>query len=934
MIKRIPIKGISRDPSGQIAADGMCADSLNVQLDMGELAPAIAPKEANARFERAVGGTVAANDQITGEPRYIHKGDGYENLLCVITSQEEVENENVTVYTVKSFSKVHGGQMVYTSTGAEVADIIAVGNTLVVSAGEKIVYILWKNGEYRVLGDKVPVPDISFRIGDMVDTRMSEDPLTYEEAGQQGWIEPVEAELIKLDAENYPKFNHDYQGETTEFGSIAKRYSFKDDQYSEFWLPVFDDLWSEVFKAMATERDAGRAIFPIFVRYAVRLYDGSLYSQSIPILLGGDIEYFFSTMGLLVSTTAGASDNISFKEKMIVKCANAYHVFLKSALSNAGIFDGWDDIVTSVDIFISPQILPPQRDAGKFDVKFLMESSTMTFTSRYYSIESFHVDPYYVENNQDEMLMLNQTTYLAKSYTIKEFNELAGVETRMDDLNLSADWIASQESMVETPGSMHRIIGGDFFKYNNRLLIAGAEQKLYPGYEHYHSSEWMLSFPALDFTVYFYIHGEDGDYVVSREITHRSEAIVKDSQTLYNEFPGPWIAYPDSRCYKVVFVRTYQSQQGRTYYGIVTHPMKAASEINISYAFIGFGKHIEPADYTTGAILPVVNDVWVHSDSIYAAKVNNPFLFSTTNEYRFLNGTILAVAAATTPLSEGQFGQFPLYVFTDEGVFALSVNERGDFLISNAVSRDVILGKKAFTAIEQGVFFASARGLLLLQGSTVTKVSELMDGPVDEMDSELQELIAETYITSFGIPDSDTFVSYLNGCRMAYDYVAKRIIVYNPDKDYAYVYKIDTQSWHRFCFGKRLVNALNSYPEALVSTSEEGQANQGVYDFSVPAESEGAEALPGVVYTRELILDGVDVYKAISRLKIRGRYADGHVKWQLQGSNDGVSYVNLHSLRGPSWKWYRLAIVTLLGPKERVSYIELDYEPRFTNKIR
>ena len=69
MIKRIPIKGISRDPSGQIAADGMCADSLNVQLDMGELAPAISPKDANSRFEKLTGSVVAANDQVKGEPR-------------------------------------------------------------------------------------------------------------------------------------------------------------------------------------------------------------------------------------------------------------------------------------------------------------------------------------------------------------------------------------------------------------------------------------------------------------------------------------------------------------------------------------------------------------------------------------------------------------------------------------------------------------------------------------------------------------------------------------------------------------------------------------------------------------------------------------------------------------------------------------------------
>jgi hypothetical protein len=73
MIKKIPIKGISRDPSGQIAADGYCADSLNVQLDMGEMAPVIKPVSALD----SEGGRIEAS----GDILYIHKGIGYENLI-------------------------------------------------------------------------------------------------------------------------------------------------------------------------------------------------------------------------------------------------------------------------------------------------------------------------------------------------------------------------------------------------------------------------------------------------------------------------------------------------------------------------------------------------------------------------------------------------------------------------------------------------------------------------------------------------------------------------------------------------------------------------------------------------------------------------------------------------------------------------------------
>lgn len=73
MIKKIPIKGISRDPSGQISSDGYCADSLNVQLDMGEVAPMMRPQNTLDS-----GGSPV---NVVGEILYIHKGVGYENLI-------------------------------------------------------------------------------------------------------------------------------------------------------------------------------------------------------------------------------------------------------------------------------------------------------------------------------------------------------------------------------------------------------------------------------------------------------------------------------------------------------------------------------------------------------------------------------------------------------------------------------------------------------------------------------------------------------------------------------------------------------------------------------------------------------------------------------------------------------------------------------------
>ena len=177
------------------------------------------------------------------------------------------------------------------------------------------------------------------------------------------------------------------------------------------------------------------------------------------------------------------------------------------------------------------------------------------------------------------------------------------------------------------------------------------------------------------------------------------------------------------------------------------------------------------------------------------------------------------------------------------------------------------------------------------------------------------------------------FRTFLHGCLLAYDYANARILVLNRACSSMYAYKFDTQSWHRLQTGDGTpLRVLNSFPEAQVVMESKG--NQSVLDFSVIAENEDAVPLKGLVYTRDLDLDGADIYKTISRLKVRGRYADGHVKWQLQGSNDGVRYQTVHSLWGPSWKWYRIALVTMLGKDERISYVELEYVPRFTDKIR
>lgn len=806
-------------------------------------------------------------------------------------------------------------------------DITSVGNTLIVSTPKNMYYYLWKEGAYHFLGNKIPVPVIYFRMGDMEHNRTV--PVAEIDTTGFSTLSPEDG-VVRTDDE-MTVFPHENIGDTIHYGYSSKKYVFDNSFESGFWNEFLDATWGQIDKNLIEQARLGKAIFPIFVRYAVRLYDGTEYGQSIPILLGADINRFVDVKGIVLQMFGGddgKEKNALTIAAPFVAIADSYSIVMEVA--NRNMFGGWEDIVEAVDIFLSPQFAPPQRNAAKFDME-LIGKELATLAASQFEVKNFMLDPYYTEYNQEKMVLYYQNTYLARSFSMNEFRSLPSESVL--EVDTSSDFIMSQRALKESPWSMHYTQGGNLFNYNNRLMMSNVEQNLHHGYQFLHSVEWKSDgSPVPSYRIVYHLHGDNGEsIVISRDengqglIVPKQRPVVDNSSTNYTESPVAWFAYPDSRCYRI---DVYQNFGSTVMFS--SFATKTFDQADVAYVFLGFGVPFQGEQYTD--ILPADESlVYRMPNSLVVSKPNNPFVFPAEDVVTFIAGEILNIAVASVPLSEGQAGQFPLYVFTDEGVFAMTVDAEGKLRTSHNVSRDILLSKDALVGIEQGVFFAAARGLLLLQGSRVTNVSSQMDGLPTTMDESLLGKI-ETLL-GFHVDDHQAFRSFLSDCILAYDYANTRILVANPKYNAMYVYKFDTQSWHRMQtdFGKP-VRVLNAFPEAQIAMRS-GQY-QSLLDFSVLAENENAEAMRGLVYTRDLDLDGADIYKVISKLKVRGRFENGHIRWQLQGSNDGLNYTTVHSLRGPSWKWYRIALVTNLDKDERISYIELDYTPKFTDKIR
>jgi len=58
------------------------------------------------------------------------------------------------------------------------------------------------------------------------------------------------------------------------------------------------------------------------------------------------------------------------------------------------------------------------------------------------------------------------------------------------------------------------------------------------------------------------------------------------------------------------------------------------------------------------------------------------------------------------------------------------------------------------------------------------------------------------------------------------------------------------------------------------------------------------------------------------------------VRYILLGSMDNEHWGVLPSLRGGSYKWFKLVLLTNLSPTERISWIDVDYDTRMTNRFR
>lgn len=935
MIKEIKYSGYAAVPSDYECPDGQLAQSLNLLNETGSMQPIFPPK-------------ILLSLEAGSEIVFVHKTSAYKHYIlrsgdCYYWISDE-EGE-VLLNPLGSFSGVR--------------QVNAIGNTLLFLCADGLRYIFWKDikDAYLDLGSNIPFPEIKFALG--FGSAWESFRVSFE----------VPEEVRSYVADHWAPSDTQSGGNRPVGPSSRYRSSDLSALVTRASTAVYAGLNSYIAEA------ADRALFtePFFIRYALRLFDGSYVMHSAPVLM---IPNSSAPILPYLVVENGSSGVFTADTKIIhSKCSLLFQI-VESSLSD------WEDIVTHIDFFVSApiytydqsgEVAPLHLSANSNLEKFyhcgkamLRDGSSRAEGdggNRRHPVDPV-ADPVYgfpdgnyehyqspspgmvwnvgerdrsdiedaVASVQSALFYLVSSIEIGKVVAMDSFNLLDMEERSLRNLQ-------TRPRLDDDYQSHHTLFPSLSNEYNARLNLSGIDLRPFAGFPIASMAQYCCfaqsedSVSASFAKVYVRLRREGGSYWVCSETPCLLPAGLSETY-----FPR-WLFYPDSSAVEMV-IAEYADDSLKAYWRLPlsTHPF-----LEGAYWFRGLGKDIPDfisSDDTDNLVsLPdgfleaSFNEVIPLRNKIYTSAVNNPFFFPVTGINTVGTGRILGICSAAKALSQGQFGQFPLYAFTDEGVWALEVSSSGGFSAKQPITRDVCRSADSITQIDSAVLFATDRGIMLISGSQTQCISDVLNA-TDYFDFHSLPALCGKF-PEFCFPDC-LFIDNIKNCRMAYDYVNQRIIVFNPAKSYAYVYSMKTKLWGiQEC---SLSSVINSYPDAFAMA--EGEEENYLVDLS----HTDAEEVRCLLVSRPIKFDSPDVMKTLTTSIQRGllprRREDiatilygtrDYFSWHLIGSSSGLS---LRSFRGTPYKAFRIVSVATLRKGNTIAGCSFDVVPRMTNRLR
>lgn len=870
-VERLELRALRRNnPPG--AEDGDCGEFLNLRYRQGAF--------------RAVGPKVQLYAKPDFTESFIHKLYDQDKWIGYRESDNGIYSYDPATLDETLLGTIEGTYY----------DFRSLKNYLIVTTSTKLMVWLWQDGEYQRINM------------DSLDKLINVE---------------VTTDAANTSDYNYPESDSDYARGDTNNGVV-------DEDQRDLAAAELIGLY---YKRLAEISADGQMTGAFMWRVAVKLFDGSYVYHTPP--------RFFMPFGYMVMATKKKGT-----DWMGLAFMNGGAGILARAVIGDAAYEALKTIASSIEIYFSKQVMP-------FDVT----EDTVTgdyFNNVYVDLVNPHPNDWpdygdpirdYFSISDDFRKMANaELFYLVGSLSFDSLTTGAGDHTgdfTMDLVDFYSNY-ASRKKMTVGGYSQYTVFGRVSYVYNNRLIMGDVTQKLTGGrvYEVRDRSNGLDNIKPIIGGATEYSLGNTVDVMVVTYLKTSSGqktavyTISKDDDNPIHEWGDPGnalkkailldgvLGYYDARATKMEIYVSRDSQA--TWYKVGSIALQASDYFN--YAFKAALDFSTDGEHTPGngiydnakpftqnyagtnlvyltsdaTVVPPTGDSDVNEANLrIISEVTNPFVYDSANYQEVSTGTILAFGSNTDPVSQSQFGEYPLYTMTSLGIWAGAIGTGSVFIVSDVpVNGEVILNRRAKADLSVGMVYAAEGGLRYLSGRKPLDVSDPVEGhpDYDLINSEDMAKILNNTVLGDYTPYVDTvqFREYLQDAVIGSGIdrntkVNGDVFVANPNYDYIYVFDPTASMWYKI--PGKVSTFINNYPE-LYAMGEN-------YILNMSAEQDDANS-PVIFITRPLALQGDEAFKKMRRtfmrcmMKTAGNshcalvrlVSDDLVNWSIDTGND------------------------------------------------
>lgn len=750
-VKQIQLRGISRTPSDRMTRDGGLAESLNMQLDGEELAPMRLPDDVTSEL--------LGEWSLSGREKvlFIHEGVGYTNYII-----EDQGGIYALIHDVDYPQLLEEGALKSAKN---------LGNMLVLLLESgSVSYVLFDVDHYLHLSTKSLDLEGEFSVvtppnADYYKTFLPDEP-----------TDPYEHEIWDFDI---PAWHNVLTTPEASLDDSEKKQLALIREYEA-------RMWGCLSELNEANRERGAFSNPVLARYGVRILDGGYAFLSEPVLLG-----------------SGAQDTI----------VQPYHNGHAYGMGIAQPWEGglsfgktipaaWRDLIVSVDIFLSEDIIYPQFDSRIVDAtaygiifegeqvskKDAAAKAAFLSATNFYRIASLSVDD------------------MDRLGTMTAYNLLT------EKMNGKQDYRVTQPRLADI--SRFDLVPNGLLAYNGRLIAAGASYALESRY-HYMFGPSSVSNAShhLSYKLRFFINKEGMEYTV--DVDKGGIFDISSSSASHG-----WAAvfFPDVDCKRLELL-----QNNAVLY---TVPMQEHPSLNCSFAFLGFGVNVDSLTHVSASsFTSVAGNVVSVPNKLFMTRTDNPFVYELGNTQTF-DDDIIDAATIAKALITNPYGLADIYVFTKGGIYSIGLMRDGSFNNIYPYTRDVLI-PGTLAMIDHAVVFTTEKGVMLLSESGLQDISQVMRGKHDPLPAAAASLLNGDEQYRSLVPAAtatEPFMAFMKGARAAYDYAGKRLLFFNDNYLYQYVFMLETATWHKTdMVGADSYTILNSHPQCLVAATAQAK---------------------------------------------------------------------------------------------------------------